>query len=237
MSKQLKYRLKKTLKNAEFVHADLEYHQELSQEALRGFQEEINKLLMALPEEDKQKIQDFLNAQAPPMAPPSAPEDPEPPEPEEDVDEDPSTDIVSTDIESSPEDGPPKVSKTDELKKLFRRIAECTHPDKAASRGLSDREVEKMRRLFMRAREAHDNDNWYTLYSIALELCLDIESPSEEEIGWIEEDIKKTLAQIANIANLTAWHWYIGDDLAKRMALRFYFQQAFGFDYPLEATD
>ena len=39
--------------------ADLEYHQELSQEALRGFQEEINKLLMALPEEDKQKIQDF----------------------------------------------------------------------------------------------------------------------------------------------------------------------------------
>ena len=141
MSKQLKYRLKKTLKNAEFVHADLEYHQELSQEALRGFQEEINKLLMALPEEDKQKIQDFLNAQAPPMAPPSAPEDPEAPEPEEDVDEDPSTDIVSTDIESSPEDGPPKVSKTDELKKLFRRIAECTHPDKAASRGLSDREV------------------------------------------------------------------------------------------------
>ena len=35
MSKQLKFKFKKTLKKAEFVHADLEYHQELSQEALK----------------------------------------------------------------------------------------------------------------------------------------------------------------------------------------------------------
>ena len=89
----------------------------------------------------------------------------------------------------------------------------------------------------MRAREAHDNDNWYILYSIAISLDLDIEDPSEEEIEWIEEDIKKTLAEIANIANLTAWHWYVGTCAAKKIALKFYFQQAFGFEYPFETTD
>ena len=46
MSKQLKYKLKKTLKNAEFVHADLEYHQELLPDAENLFNAEIKKLLM-----------------------------------------------------------------------------------------------------------------------------------------------------------------------------------------------
>tara|TARA_Y100000034_G_scaffold127146_1_gene179505 strand:+ start:1432 stop:2145 length:714 start_codon:yes stop_codon:yes gene_type:complete len=235
MSKQLKYKLKKTLKNAEFVHADLEYHEELSQEALCDFQEEINKLLAALSVEDQQRIQDHLDRMAPPVAPPPGPQEPEPADAiasEEDAEEEPCTDLVNTDIEPDLDESPPKIDKADELKKLFRRIAERTHPDKVRASGFSNEQVDRLERLFIRAREAHDNENWYTLYSIATELGLDIEDLSDEEIEWIEEDIKKTLAKIAAISNLTAWHWYVGDDTAKRMALKFYFLQAFGFEHP-----
>jgi hypothetical protein len=235
MSKQLKYKLKKTLKNAEFVHADLEYHEELSQEALRDFQEEVNKLLAALSEEDQQRIQDHLNRQAPPVAPPPGAQEPEPSDDEvepSDTEGESCTSLVNTDIELDPDESPPKIDKTTELKKLFRRIAERTHPDKVRSSGFSNEEVYRLERLFIRAREAHDNENWYTLYSIASELGLDIEDLSDEEIEWIEEDIKKTLAKIATLSNLTAWHWYVGDEAKKEMALKFYFQQAFGFDHP-----
>ena len=235
MSKQLKYKLKKTLKNAEFVHADLEYHEELSQEALCGFQEEINKLLAALSEEDQQRIRDHLDRMAPPMAPPPGAQEPElagAVASEEDAEEESCTDLINTDIEPDLDESPPKIDKADELKKLFRRIAERTHPDKVRASGFSNEQVDRLERLFIRAREAHDNENWYTLYSIATELGLDIEDLSDEEIEWIEEDIKKTLAKIAAISNLTAWHWYVGDDTAKRMALKFYFLQAFGFEHP-----
>tara|TARA_R100001082_G_scaffold110403_1_gene90256 strand:- start:230 stop:931 length:702 start_codon:yes stop_codon:yes gene_type:complete len=233
MSKQLKYKLKKTLKNAEFVHADLEYHQQLSQEAMREFTEEVNKLLAKLSPEDQQKIQDFLNSRMPPI-PVRPPEDlAEQAEEEIEQEDDSSTEIVPTDIEPENESSPPKVDKDAELKKLFRRIAEHTHPDKAKANGFSDREVSRMLNLFIRAKEAQESGNWYILYSIAIELGLEIDDPTEEEIEWIEEDIKGTLAQIANLANLTAWHWYLGDEGAKKMALKFYFLEAFGFDYPL----
>ena len=57
MSKQLKYKLKKTLKNAEFVHADLEYHQELLPDAENLFNAEIKKVIDDLPDETR----DILN--------------------------------------------------------------------------------------------------------------------------------------------------------------------------------
>jgi hypothetical protein len=231
MTKQLKYKLKKTLKNAEFVHADLEYHQELSQDALLGFQEAINRLLAELTEEERQLLKDHLDRQPQPVAPArsvdSEEEEPEVP------DYDDISALVTTDIEAEAEEHAlPKINKDLELKKLFRRIAEQTHPDKVRANGFSEKEIARLRCIFMRAREAHDNENWYILYSIAIQLGLEIEEPTAEEIDWIEEDIKKTLAAIAGIANLSAWHWYIGNEEDKKQVLRYYFLQAYNFHHP-----
>jgi hypothetical protein len=231
MTKQLKYKLKKTLKNAEFVHADLEYHQELSQDALLGFQEAINRLLAELTEEERQLLKDHLDRQPQPVAPPR-PVDSEEEEPEV-PDYDDISALVTTDIEAEAEEHAlPKINKDLELKKLFRRIAEQTHPDKVRANGFSEKEIARLRCIFMRAREAYDNENWYILYSIAIQLGLEIEEPTAEEIDWIEEDIKKTLAAIAGIANLSAWHWYIGNEEDKKQVLRYYFLQAYDFQHP-----
>jgi hypothetical protein len=226
MSKQLKYKLKKTLKNAEFVHADLEYHEELSRDALKGFQEEIARLISILSEEDKQRLQRGFDEEDDELE--ERTEQLEAP-----VDESDCTDVVPSDIPpEEPETTKPENKKSIALKKLFRQIAEQTHPDKARANGFSNKEVKRLGELFKRARSAYDNGNWYVLYSIAIDLDLPIDDPTNEQIDWIVEDIKKTLTKIARISDLTAWHWYTGDDEAKKNTLRFYFQQAYGFEHP-----
>jgi len=233
MSKQLKYKLKKTLKNAEFVHADLEYHQELSRDAIKDFQEAIRELLQMLSDEEQQRLSDHLKNQAPGSRGPEQEISKERKQLNDGEAVCETTMIVSTDVEtdaSQNTDAP--INKTNELKKLFRRIAEQTHPDKVRASGFSEKEVARLESVFKRAREAYDNENWYILYIIAIDLELEIQDPSQQQVEWIEEDIKKTLAEIAQIANLTAWHWYIGDELSKKRALQYYFQQCYNFNHP-----
>jgi len=229
MSKQLKYKLKKTLKNAEFVHADLEYHQQLSTDAVREFNEEIARLISLLSEEEREQLQ---KQQPAPVPPPMGVAPETPPQLNENSPTSDSTDVVPSDAEPEESDAPvPPVDKSVQLKKLFRRIAEQSHPDKVRASGFSEKEISRMRRIFIKAKQAYDDENWYVLYSIAIQLDLNVDDPTDEQIEWIDEDIKKTLNKIATIANLTAWHWYTGNENAKKMAIQFYFQQAYGVNY------
>ena len=61
MSKQLQLKFKKMLKKAEFVHADLEYHEELSDDSKKLFGEAINKLFLALDPEDQDRLREIAH--------------------------------------------------------------------------------------------------------------------------------------------------------------------------------
>ena len=63
MSKQLKLKFKKLLKKADFIHADLEYHEELVVEAKQLFNEELQKWLRALPQEEQKRLHTIAMAQ------------------------------------------------------------------------------------------------------------------------------------------------------------------------------
>lgn len=240
MSKQLKYKLKKTLKKAEFVHADLEYHQELISEAKNLFMNEVIRLRGLLSPEDQKNIADNINLRKDKIAEAIIAKQQEEEklkqieeEITEFVNESSCTDLVTTDIEpEASEKEEADTSKSDELKKLFRKIASETHPDKVAANGFSDKEINKREKIFKRALRAYNDNNLYVLYSIATELDIDIGSISEEYINWIEEDIRNTMGEIAIISNQIAWVWYIGDKKRKFLALRQYFKEACGFKYP-----
>ena len=58
MSKQVDLKFKKLLKNAEFVHADLEYHEEMLPEAKQEFFKTVNEIYQQLSAEDRKKIDD-----------------------------------------------------------------------------------------------------------------------------------------------------------------------------------
>jgi|TARA_R110000824_G_scaffold29369_1_gene97815 hypothetical protein len=238
MSKQLKYKLKKTLKNAEFVHADLEYHQELFAEAKIDFNEEVSQLLKKLPPEEQARLREIVEKKisAEIAQRMGSSEKDEVPEEDPEITASNCMDLITTDTVADAEDKDTKVdlekSKLIELKRLFRKIAELTHPDKVAASGFSDQEASRLEKVFKRALQAYNDDNWYVVYSIALELQIPLDVESGDYIDWIDEDIRKTLSNISRIGSTVAWIWYVGDESAKNYALKSYFEQIYGYIYP-----
>lgn len=241
MSKQLKFKFKKTLKKAEFVHADLEYHQELISEAKRMFSEEIKNFIDKLSPEEQLKLKqesDKWYASQINMHQATTAKNDKLKQIEEEVtkfiNKSGSTSLITTTIatEDEPDIEDPDQIKSIELKKLFRKIAEQTHPDKAQANGFSDKEVNRQERIFKKALQAYNDNNWYILYSIALDLNIKIDAVTEDSINWVEDDIRNTIGAIAKIGNLISWVWYIGDEPTKKHALRDYFQQMYNFNHP-----
>tara|TARA_R100000008_G_scaffold51062_1_gene30621 strand:- start:1552 stop:2259 length:708 start_codon:yes stop_codon:yes gene_type:complete len=231
MSKQLKYKLKKTLKNAEFVHADLEYHKELLPDAENLFNAEIKKVITNLSEESQKKLDHALEerlqqrhdelieqANKRNMEEPSEGHS----EPEEVAE-------IEDEAKESPVNKEAK-TKSSQLKKIFHKIATQTHPDKLQALGLPTAEIVRREELFIKARKAYDDSNWYILYSIATSLDIPVEGLSDEHINWVEDDIRNTLAEISIIGNLLVWIWYTGDEERKRMAVMDYIYQTYGLD-------
>ena len=235
MSKQLKYKFKKTLKNAEFVHADLEYHKELLPEAQNLFNEEIARVVDELPDEDRKKMNEILEEriklQQEQIIQNAKKKQDRAEEEESQAEYCGSTALTkfegeiddSEDVREKPER-----KKTGQLRKLFHKIAEQTHPDKVQANGFSNTEVIRREKIFKRALDAYNNDNWYILYSIGVSLDILMNDVSQEHIDWVEEDIRQTLAEISGIGSLLAWAWYVGDDATKGRAVRDYFYQVCG---------
>ena len=166
MSKQLKLKFKKILKKAEFVQADLTYHEELRGEAQRFFSDAVLEFIRLLPAEDQKKIKDMQAAQQTTqnqhlkesIAKIKHCEENELQVPDDDV----VGALMHSDIEweNDPQEQIEQ-NKSLELKKLFRRIAEQTHPDKVRANGFSNKEVNRLEKVFKKALEAYKSNNWY----------------------------------------------------------------------------
>jgi hypothetical protein len=244
MSKQVKLKFKKLLKKAEFVHADLEYHEELLPDAKQEFFAAAQEVLDTLPEAVQHKIQELreqkmLEKEQALKDAAAAAADEEKGEPEEEKKKSSSEVLITEEflegIELNPDiersDMPPV--KANEVKKMFRRIASVTHPDKVGD-NVPRAQKHKLDKIFKKAKDAYTNGNWYLLYSVSLDLDLDVPEPTKEHIEWLEDDIKHTAGQISHMGALLVWVWYTGGEDSKKFALRNYFQQVYDYDLPPE---
>ncbi len=243
MSKRIQLKFKKMLKKAEFVHADLEYHEELVFEAKADFNEafqdridnmsrrerkywarnlhtlndERAKQLLQQAEEEKQKRIDA------------------------ETDEDQTGVVKNKEVLMDAGTGeefylnPDEVDTPDDdksgvIKKLYRKIASETHPDKLVASGFSQREVERKEQIFMKAKEAYERENWYMIYSIAIDLGISPGDIDEKHIDWIEEDVKLTMGRISRIGQLFVWVWYTSTDEQKEKVMDQYFKQVYKWE-------
>ena len=245
MSKQVKLKFKKMLKKAEFVHADLEYHEELLPDAKQDFFAAAQEILSSLPSEIQEKIREEREAkmraqEEAAKAAAAATENEEEDNTEEEKNS--SSEVLITEefpegMELNPdaEKGEMPVVKEGEVKKMFRAIASVTHPDKLGG-DIPEAQKSKLDKIFKKAKEAYTNGNWYVLYSIALDLDLDVAEPTKEHVEWLEEDIKHTAGTISHMGGLLVWVWYTGDEHDKEFALRNYFQQVYDYNLPPDST-
>lgn len=103
------------------------------------------------------------------------------------------------------EDPPPddKPSSPEWAKKLFKKIALMTHPDRVND----DLMKEKLRQVFLRASKAVDAGNMDDLIGVALELNLDAGLDDEQLIPMLEGKIKKTKQEISQVESSIEWIW------------------------------
>lgn len=97
----------------------------------------------------------------------------------------------------------PKSSLPPWARKLFKKIALMTHPDRVSDKGLQ----EQFQRIFLRAAQAFEKGNLDDLIGVAVELNLDAGIEQQALIPRLESKIKKTKEEISGIEKTPEWVW------------------------------
>ena len=92
------------------------------------------------------------------------------------------------------------------IKKLFRKIAIMTHPDKLTK--LDDYERERKTELFLKAREAAEAGKWFALVETAKTLGIKTPNPDEEQVSLLKNESENVDKEIKNIEASYAWVMY-----------------------------
>jgi hypothetical protein len=91
----------------------------------------------------------------------------------------------------------------DWAKKLYRKIATITHPDKTAEHYRK----EKLNKIFVDAADAMEKGNFKDLLGYALELDIEPELESSESIPILKERIQTLKKEIVQIEKSIPWLW------------------------------
>jgi len=97
-------------------------------------------------------------------------------------------------------------TQSNHIKKLFRKIAIMTHPDKLTK--LDDCERERKTELFLKAREAAEAGKWFAIVETAKALGIETPKPDEEQLGMLENESESVDKEIKNIEASYAWVMY-----------------------------
>jgi len=108
---------------------------------------------------------------------------------------DPTIPDLEENIESSPQ-----TLKNKDLKKLYRKIATKTHPDKSSNKTSSQ--------LFAQAAKAYSKNDMGKLLEIAGNINIEMPALSSETISLLKENIKTLCDKIERKKQTSAWLWH-----------------------------
>lgn len=137
-------------------------------------------------------------------------------------DEEQAKENPKVEINSEPpnaEDMPEQTSATKdadpEVKKMFKKIASQCHPDKLQD--MDDGfEKSKKEQLYLKARQALENNDVLIMADVASELGVDIPEITESQLKQTEQKIIHIKRELSMIESTAVWHWFFTEDAEKK---------------------
>ena len=196
-----------------FLYADLEYHEVIFEESKESFNKGLKDFMRRY--NIKGKIEDYESKN----------------KPEE-------TKIkIKSEMDVNAEDyynEPLKESKitNKELSKLFKEIAVQTHPDKL-SKDMSAQEKSRKIDMFLKAKRAAEEDDWFKLQEVALDLGIDIPPPTKNQLDLLREKIQDIKGKIHKMSDTFAWKWNDLETIeSKDQLMKHFMKIAFDIEMP-----
>ena len=103
-----------------------------------------------------------------------------------------------------------------EVKDLYKKIVISTHPDKLLN--VSKKDKDEKTQLFRKASKAKGCSNLNALAEVAVELKIDLEKLTFEQLETIEQEINKKEKETDDMRKSIAWVWYYSNQ-QKRLGI------------------
>ncbi len=207
MNKVKELRIKKLLKELEYIESDFEYRNEVISEADTEFINSINSFLQNHP--DLKEIYDNKVTEKINQSIQKKEEEKSEEKSEDENNESNDSDIEDKESKDSEENEENVKNKkhTSQIKKLYREIVKMTHPDKIKD--------SKLNNIYIKATKYYEDDNKIGIYAVCNELGIPYEL-SDEDVDIIYNQIKKYEEKIRFIESTYTWKWYNSEDDAEK---------------------
>ena len=106
----------------------------------------------------------------------------------------------------------------DDCKRLYKKLASITHPDKNMSRSEDTQETKLLD--YKRCRDAFEKNDWFTLFEMALDYKLEIPKGNVDQFEWIEGEVSRIKEIIETIKSTYEWRYAEpSNDLIKKESI------------------
>ena len=110
----------------------------------------------------------------------------------------------------------------EDVKNVFKKIAQKTHPDKLIKEDTSTSTYKEKVDMYKEALGSVENKDWSRVIEIAMELGIDVSDVKNDDSDYLNESIKALTEKTKELKSTYAWIWYHTDDKkqAKQMILQ-----------------
>ena len=95
----------------------------------------------------------------------------------------------------------------EDVKNVFKKIAQKTHPDKLIKEDTSSSSYKAKVEMYKEAQRSVKNKDWSRVIEIAMELDIDVSEVKNDDSEYLVESVKKITNKINQLKSTYAWKW------------------------------
>ncbi len=100
-------------------------------------------------------------------------------------------------------------------KKLFKKIAKETHPDKLEHLSVSEEQKAEKKKMYLDSLSSINDGDFFSLVDTAIRLGVDTEMSHDEIKKYLMKKVEKIENQIEDIKSKFSWVWFHSDDTTR----------------------